>query len=38
MEKPEKIPFEEFMNTMISFYVDDSFEDKVELEQKQRIK
>lgn len=26
------------MNTMMSFYVDDSFEDKMELEQKQRIK
>ena len=38
MEKPEKIPFEEFMNTMMSFYVDDLFEDKMELEQKQRIK
>lgn len=38
MEKPEKIPFEEFMDTMMSFYVDDSFEDRMELEQKQRIK
>lgn len=38
MEKPEKISFDEFMDTMISFYVDDSFEDKMELEQKQRIK
>ena len=38
MEKPEKISFEEFMDTMMSFYVDDSFEDKMELEQKQRIK
>lgn len=38
MEKPEKIPFEEFMDTMMSFYVDDTFEDKMELEQKQRIK
>ncbi|MCM1501012.1 MAG: hypothetical protein NC124_21345 [Clostridium sp.] len=38
MKKPEKLSFEEFMNTMISFYVDDSFEDKMEWEQKQRIK
>lgn len=38
MEKPEKLPFEEFMDTMMSFYVDDSFEDRMELVQKQRIK
>ena len=30
--------FEKFIDTMMSFYVDDSFEDKMELEQKKRIK
>lgn len=32
------MPFEEFKDTMVSFYVEDSFEDKMESEQKQRIK
>ena len=38
MQKPEKMPFEKFIDTMMFFYVDDSFEDKMELEQKKRIK
>lgn len=36
MNKPEKIMFSDFVDSMTSFYIDESFEDKMEHEQKIR--
>lgn len=36
MNKPEKIMFSDFIDSMTSFYIDESFEDKMEHEQKIR--
>ena len=34
MNKPEKIMFSDFMDSMTSFYIDEGFEDRMEHEQK----